>query len=146
MLDPSLYDLEFVITHWGTDRVPIQAVRRAVFIAEQGIDERDEWDDTDITCPHVLALRNREPVGTGRLGPDGKIGRLAVLSELRGRGVGTEILKRLLWEARSRGLHEAYLHAQVAAMSFYAKFGFVPEGEEFVEAGIPHRRMRLRLE
>lgn len=139
-------DIEYVLTRWGVDRVPIQAVRRAVFVREQGVTEEDEWDDADVFSEHVLALRNREPVGTGRLESTGKIGRVAVLSEVRGRGVGGRILKLLLQEARRRGLPEVHLHAQVTALSFYAGFGFVAEGEVFDEAGIPHRRMRLRLE
>lgn len=139
-------DLDYVLTHWGDDRVALQAVRRRVFVDEQAVPESEEWDEVDPVCLHLLVQRNREPVGTGRLAADGKIGRIAVLSEFRGRGVGAEILRRLLQEARARGLPEVYLHAQVTAMPFYAKQGFVAEGDEFVEAGIPHRRMRLRLE
>lgn len=138
--------IDYVLTRWGVDRVPLQQVRRAVFIQEQGVPEADEWDDADLVCEHVLALRNREPVGTGRLEPAGKIGRIAVLSEVRGQGIGGQILRLLLREARRRGLPEVHLHAQATAVPFYTSFKFVPEGDLFDEAGIPHRRMRLRLE
>lgn len=135
-------DIDYVMTTWGVDAPLLRQVRRAVFIVEQGVSEADEWDDEDDVCAHVLATANREPVGTGRLTPGGKIGRLAVLSEHRGRGIGERILTMLVQEAAHRGLDGVYLHAQVQALPFYRKLGFVAEGEEFHEAGIPHLRMR----
>ncbi len=139
-------ELDCVITTWGTDAPGLRQVRRAVFIIEQGVSEQDEWDDEDVVSTHVLATRNRDPVGTGRLTPDGKIGRLAVLSELRGRGLGAQILSMLVQEAAHRGLKTVYLHAQVQALPFYQKYGFVAEGGVFNEAGIPHRRMRRAIQ
>ncbi len=108
--------------------------------------EKDEWDGEDAGSVHVLARLNRDPVGTGRLNPAGKIGRIAVFAGLRGRGVGTQILRRLLEEARRHGIRKPYLHAQVQAVPFYEKLGFSREGDEFDEAGIPHVRMSLVLE
>lgn len=139
-------DVDYVITTWGADGPDLRRVRHAVFVTEQQVPEYEEWDDEDPVCVHALATLNREPVGTGRLTPGGKIGRLAVLREFRGRGIGARMLRMLLAEARHRDLREVYLHSQVTAVPFYAKFGFVAEGEEFAEAGIPHRRMRRRLE
>jgi len=138
-------DTEVFVTTWGVDRPLLQQVRRAVFIVEQEVPEQEEWDSDDLVSAHVLAVRNREPVGTGRLSPGGKIGRLAVLSEFRGRGLGARILKTLLQEASHRGLLDVYLHAQVQALVFYEKLGFKVEGEVFDEAGIPHRKMRRNL-
>ncbi|HEY7741179.1 MAG TPA: GNAT family N-acetyltransferase [Steroidobacteraceae bacterium] len=135
-----------MLTRWGTDRPALQEIRRAVFIDEQQVAESEEWDDDDPVSVHALATLNREPVGTGRLNPAGKIGRIAVVAGMRGRGIGATILRLLLQEAHRRGLREPYLHAQLQAVPFYEKFGFTSEGEVFDEAGIPHVRMKHALE
>lgn len=139
-------ELECVLTTWSTDRPALQNIRREVFIEEQAVPEAEEWDDEDAVCVHALASLNREPVGTGRLNPGGKIGRIAVKAARRGRGIGTEILRVLLREAYHRGIREPYLHAQLQAVPFYEKLGFRVEGEVFDEAGIPHVRMKHALE
>ena len=138
--------IECVLASWDADRPVLQRIRRAVFIEEQKMRESDEWDDDDAVSVHVLARLNREPVGTGRLNPAGKIGRIAVFAGSRGRGVGATILRRLIEEARRRGIRNPYLHAQVQALPFYEKHGFRSEGDVFDEAGIPHVRMRHVLE
>ena len=143
MAEPSL---ECVVVDWDSERRTLEAIRRAVFIEEQKIAEPDEWDGEDAGSLHVLALLNRDPVGTGRLNAAGKIGRIAVLASRRGHGIGTQILRRLLDEARRLGIRETYLHAQVQALPFYEKLGFERKGQEFDEAGIPHVRMSLVLE
>ena len=81
-------DIECVLTTWGTDRPALQKIRREVFIEEQAVPESDEWDSEDPVSVHALATLNREPVGTGRLNPGGKIGRIAVIAGLRDRGIG----------------------------------------------------------
>ena len=138
--------VECVVADWHAERAALERIRRAVFIEEQQIAEKDEWDAEDPGSVHVLARLNRDPVGTGRLNPAGKIGRIAVLPGLRGQGIGRQILLRLLEEARRLGIREPYLHAQVQAVSFYEKLGFSREGDAFDEAGIPHVRMSLVLE
>ncbi len=138
--------IECVLTTWSTDRPVLQKIRREVFIDEQLVPEFDEWDDDDSVSVHALATLNREPVGTGRLNPGGKIGRIAVKAGLRGRGIGTLILGQLLHEAYHRGIREPYLHAQVQAVPFYEKLGFRIEGDVFDEAGISHVRMKHALE
>ncbi len=135
--------IELSVCDWATAAAALMAVRRAVFVEEQGIPEAIEWDDADAGAVHVLALTKREPVGTGRLLPTGKIGRLAVLPSYRGCGVGSLVLRRLVELARLRGQGAVYLHAQVEARGFYESHGFVAEGAEFDEAGLRHRRMRL---
>jgi predicted GNAT family N-acyltransferase len=131
---------------WPRDAALLQGVRRRVFIEEQGVPEALEWDEWDAGALHVLALDGAGlAIGTGRLLPDGHVGRMAVLREWRGRGVGGALLDALLEAARVRGLREAVLNAQTHALGFYAGRGFVAEGEEFPDAGIAHRRMRLRL-
>lgn len=138
--------IDCVLTTWSTDRPVLQGIRREVFIDEQLVPESDEWDDDDAVSVHALATLNREPVGTGRLNPGGKIGRIAVKAVLRGRGIGTLILRQLLHEAYHRGIREPYLHAQVQAVPFYEKLGFRIEGDVFDEAGISHVRMTHALE
>ncbi len=143
MAEPQL---ECVLASWDADRPVLVRIRREVFVNEQQIPESDEWDGEDASSIHVVARLNRDPVGTGRLEPAGKIGRIAVLTGLRGRGIGTLILRRLLDEARRLGIREPFLHAQVQAVPFYEKLGFASEGDVFDEAGIPHVRMSLVLE
>jgi predicted GNAT family N-acyltransferase len=130
---------------WREARDQLSAVRRAVFVVEQCVPEDLEWDEHDPDAVHVLASNAaRTPIGTGRLLPDGRIGRMAVLSVWRGRGIGSAILQSLLDAARELGYMELKLHAQTHALDFYAKHGFAAAGDEFIEAGIPHRAMFLR--
>jgi predicted GNAT family N-acyltransferase len=128
---------------WQADRPALESVRRRVFIEEQRIPESEEWDDTDPASLHVLAVAGkRDVVGTGRLEPTGKIGRVAVLPQYRGTGVGSLIMGHLVNHATELGFTRVYLHAQAAAAGFYERLGFRAEGPEFDEVGIPHRRMR----
>lgn len=132
---------------WSADRSAIESIRRAVFVVEQRVPEEEEWDAADPTCHHVLALDpKRDAVGTGRLEPTGKIGRVAVLPQYRGSGVGTAIVSHLVNLASGLGLTRVYLHAQTTALGFYERLGFRVDGPEFDEVGIPHRRMCLGIE
>lgn len=130
------------------DALPhLRAVRDAVFVREQNVPAEIEQDALDPMCRHVLASSDDgTPVGTGRLTPDHRIGRMAVLAEWRGRGVGEALLQALVDEARRLGWHEISLHAQVQAIGFYARDGFLPVGARFVEAGIEHQTMRRLLD
>lgn len=124
----------------------MRALRREVFIIEQRVPEQEEWDEMDALCLHALALDTAGmPIGTGRLAPDGKIGRMAVLKPWRGNGVGAALLRFLVDAARQRGLQGCHMNAQSYAVPFYARYGFEIEGDEFMEAGIPHRVMRMRF-
>ncbi len=130
---------------WSACAATLQALRRAVFVVEQQVPEDEEWDQQDAVSQHVLAIVDGEAVGTGRLLPDGHIGRMAVLKAWRGRGAGRALLRELIAMARHAGFSEAVLHAQTHAIKFYEKQGFTAEGAEFMEAGIAHRVMRLKL-
>ncbi len=124
------------------------AIRRRVFIEEQSVPEEIELDEDDARAFHALATLEGRPVGCGRFVAHGdyvKIGRMAVLADLRGRGIGRAILVFLMERARERGFRRAVLHAQLTAEGFYLKSGYIPVGEVFEEAGIPHRRMELEL-
>jgi predicted GNAT family N-acyltransferase len=143
-MEPADFNLR--LADWERDEAALRAVRTTVFVKEQAVSEHEEWDGLDLECAHVVAETEAEGViGTGRLHPSGKIGRMAVLAEWRSQGVGAAILRQLLDEAARLGMASVYLHAQVPVLGFYARFGFVAEGEEFEEANIPHRLMRLRL-
>ena len=120
-------------------------IRFAVFVEEQGVPREIELDEMDRDSVHALALEDEEPVGTARLLPDGHIGRMAVLKAWRGRGIGGRLLARLIDEARRRGHRQVVLSAQVHAVEFYRAHGFREEGEEYMEAGIPHRDMKRSL-
>jgi predicted GNAT family N-acyltransferase len=130
---------------WVADGASLRAIRAEVFIDEQKVPAALEWDTEDARAWHVLALTgDGVAVGTGRLLPDGRIGRMAVLKRWRRKGVGAALLGELLRIARSEGLHNLALNAQTHAIAFYAGFGFRPEGEVFLEAGIAHQAMRRR--
>jgi predicted GNAT family N-acyltransferase len=131
---------------WDAARGRAAPIRFAVFVEEQGVPRAIELDERDAECVHALALDEAgNAIGTGRLLPDGHIGRMAVLSEWRGRGVGGAILERLIDAARRRGDRQVALSAQVHALGFYRARGFTEEGEEYLEAGIRHRAMRMAL-
>jgi len=139
-------DFNVRLADWARDEQALRAPRTKVFVEEQSVAESEEWDGLDAECVHALAEHPIEGViGTGRLHPSGKIGRMAVLAQWRAQGVGAAILRRLLEEAAERGIENVYLHGQVPVLGFYARFGFLADGPEFDEAGIPHRLMRLRL-
>ncbi len=124
----------------------LRAVREPVFVIEQHCPLDEEWDDLDPQSRHVLAIdAEGRPIGTGRLAPHYRIGRMAVLAPARGSGVGAAILQHLIELARQSGVPEVTLSAQTHAIGFYERAGFVAEGEEYLDANIPHRLMRLNL-
>ncbi|HEX4942997.1 MAG TPA: GNAT family N-acetyltransferase [Usitatibacteraceae bacterium] len=131
---------------WREASATLTRIRTTVFVVEQNVPAGLEMDGRDGDCAHALAeTADGEPIGTGRLMPDGRIGRMAVLASWRGRGVGAAILDALMAEAKRRGFRETYLHAQSHAQAFYARHGYVVEGDEYLEAGIPHIGMRATL-
>ena len=141
------------------DREACFAVRKEVFVGEQGVPEDIECDAYDAAAVHVLAVReDGVPLGTGRLlhgeaaaaknGGDasvGSLGRLAVTREARGLGVGAALVRAIEDAARARGLTAVDLHAQTQALGFYERLGYAAYGPEFPDAGIPHRSMRRSL-
>lgn len=131
---------------WQADREALRHVRETVFVQEQRVPLEMEWDEADARALHVIAVDpHGNPVGTGRLTEDGRIGRMAVLKDWRGTGVGAAMLEFLMAAARKRGLEEVALNAQTSAIGFYRRYGYTEEGETFMEAGIPHVRMRANL-
>jgi len=133
---------QLLAASWPEDCAALGAIRRTVFIEEQQVPEALEWDGLDETCYHILVTDSSgHPAGTGRMKPDGHIGRMAVLKDCRGQGIGSAILAALLELARRHEYSRVFLHAQVEAIPFYEKHGFSVTGELFIDAGIPHLSM-----
>jgi predicted GNAT family N-acyltransferase len=136
---------------WHDGEPLLRAVREAVFLREQHVPPDLEWDGLDDDCRHALALSmSGDAIGCGRIAPPkgkapARIGRIAVLPEWRGKMVGTGLLEALLEYARSMKYPQVTVHAQVQALPFYRRFHFETEGKEFLDAGIPHIKMRLAL-
>ncbi|QDF96802.1 GNAT family N-acetyltransferase [Azoarcus sp. DD4] len=134
------------VLDWARAAGLVMPLRERVFVVEQGVPAELELDEFDPVCLHaVVRTTDGEVIATGRLLPDGHVGRMAVDAGWRGRGIGGEVLEVLVEEARGRGFEVVELNAQVVAMPFYARHGFTAFGERFMEAGIPHRAMRRVL-
>lgn len=142
--------LTLQLDEWLSLREPCAAVRQKVFVEEQNVAAEEEWDELDWACRHLLITNAIAPMATGRLLSLGdgraRIGRMAVLEEFRGHGLGRMVLQGLIAEARRLGFSEIILHAQTHALGFYARSGFAAQGPEFDECRITHREMVLRLE
>ncbi|MGH9651196.1 MAG: GNAT family N-acetyltransferase [Terriglobales bacterium] len=131
---------------WGKAQPIAGPIRFAAFVEEQGVGKGIELDDRDAECVHAVAFDEAgKAVGTGRLLPDGHIGRMAVVKEWRRRGIGAELLQALVAEARKRGHAEVVVSAQLQAAEFYREQGFAAEGKVYPEAGILHQAMRKKL-
>jgi predicted GNAT family N-acyltransferase len=142
----NIGEFRLVAGDWLAVADKARVVRQRVFVEEQGISDSLEWDAHDARAHHVLALDGEgQPVGTGRLLSDGRIGRLSVLSEWRGKGVGRFLLRQLVALARDKGIPQLYLHARTGAAAFYERSGFVVEGLPFIEVGASHVMMQRRL-
>ena len=125
------------------------ALRREVFVEEQGVPLAEEMDGRDAGCTHFLALAGGDAVGTARLRVTGdgrlKAERVAVRRSVRRSGAGRALMRALEDETRARGRRELVLNAQLPVIAFYERLGYRAEGPEFLEAGIPHRAMRKPL-
>lgn len=140
--------MDFTVSQvtWQAGRAEIESIRRAVFIEELHIPPDLEWDAHDAAALHVLARTpDGRAVGTGRLLPEGRIGRMAVLPAWRGRGAGSALLATLVAAAASRGHRKLVLAAQLPVVIFYQRRGWVARGPVFWAGGLPHREMHLDL-
>ena len=126
---------------WRTEQTALSALRRTVFIEEQAVPEELEWDDMDAVSSHFLATLNNQPVGTARLTPNGQICRIAVLKNHRHKGIASALLTAVLAEAEKQGFQKVFLHAQADVVQLYENFGFIRQGDIFLEAGIKHQQM-----
>jgi len=134
------------LVSWHDGEPLLKSIREAVFIKEQGIASELEWDGLDEGCRHALAIsHNGDAVGCGRMLADGHVGRIAVLPQWRKQKVGTAIMEALLDYARAHDYKQVDVDAQVQAVPFYRGFDFVEKGDAFMDAGLPHIKMRLKL-
>lgn len=127
------------------DLATCRALRETVFIQEQGVPEAEEYDGLDDQADHILARLNGQPVGCARIlykDDTGKIGRVCVLRQARGTGLGAALIRACLEHLQGKpGIARAMLGAQTHAIGFYEKLGFTAFGPEYLDAGIPHRDM-----
>ena len=141
--------MEILLKSWKEAEADAFLVRQEVFILEQGVPAELELDEFDSSAAHVLAYQDTHCIGTGRLvnlsAKQAQIGRMAVLAKFRGKGVGKQILQKLVDLAVSQGAQEIILHSQVSAIPFYERLGFQAQGDVYDEASIPHRNMMLTL-
>ncbi len=138
--------LKILMADWLHADVAAIPIREDVFIKEQNVPEADEWGHGDETALHVIASLDGNSIGTARLTPEGRIGRMAVLKDFRNEGVGSAMLRKLIEAAKQSHFKSLTLNAQRSAEDFYAKHGFIALGDEFIDAGIPHIAMSLELE
>lgn len=131
---------------WHDGEPLLRSIREAVFIREQGIPAELEWDGLDESCRHALALSHQGgAIGCGRMLANGHIGRISVLPQWRKQKVGTAIMEALLDYARAHDYKQVDVDAQTVAVPFYRKFGFAEQGKAFMDAGLPHIKMKLKL-
>lgn len=131
---------------WHDASEALRYIRETVFMQEQNVPEELEWDGEDENAIHLLASdKEGNPIGCARILADGHIGRMAVLKEWRNRGVGQALLSHAIEAVQEMGCSQAFLDAQTYAIPFYEKAGFIASGDEFMDAGIPHRHMTLTL-
>ncbi len=141
-----VFQIDVRMVDWPAWADRLTAVRREVFVNEQKVSESLEIDGRDPECKHAVALSaNSTVIATGRLLPEGKIGRMAVLRQWRGQGVGHAIISCLIDAAKLRGDREIWLSSQVLAISFYERHGFSCQGDQYIEAGLPHQDMSLKI-
>lgn len=138
--------IQITLANWHTQQHAARLVREQVFVTEQQIPLEMGMDETDDLCLHAVATdASGQPIGTGRLLPDGHIGRLAVVASARGNRVGAALLQRLMQAAKERGDQCVIVNAMVQVAGFYERFGFKAISKEYVEAGIPHIDLEYRF-
>lgn len=134
-------NIQVFTADWHKDNADIRRIREMVFIKEQGVTPEQEWDSDDADSTHFLACEGEFAMGTARLLPNGCIGRVAVLKDWRGQGIGELLMQAAIAEAERQGLKQQTLTAQAHAAGFYERLGFAVVSDEFIEAGIPHIEM-----
>jgi len=141
----TLATIRLLQLDWDEAQVLAKPIRTSVFIEEQGVPEADEWDDEDGSSLHIVVTKNGHAVATARLTKKGKIGRMAVLKAHRQQGIGSMMLTELIQAAKQADLQSIKLWAQIHAQGFYKKQGFIAYGDVFLDAGIPHPHIEMRL-
>lgn len=138
--------LKILLADWSRAERMAKPIRQAVFIEEQYVPEAEEWGHGDEKALHFIASLDGNAIATARLMADGTVGRMAVLKGYRNQGAGSAILEKLIETAKQNKFAILNLNAQRTAEGFYAKHGFIAQGDEFIDAGIPHIEMTLVLD
>lgn len=145
-----------IITNWQHHKTELSNIRKQVFIEEQAVPEQDEWDDLDATAIHFLVQSNQgKALGCARLlteplpdsGYTYHIGRVALLQPFRNQGIGHQLMVFIIEYCQQHAPHQSiYLHAQTPRRVFYERLGFNAQGDEFMDAGIPHIHMLFGMQ
>ena len=138
-------NISAITTDYKSNHKDICKIRYKVFVDEQNVPEELEIDGFDDDAVHVLVMLDDITIGTGRILSDGHIGRVAVLKQYRGQGVGKLIMKKLIESAKDNQLESLWLSSQWYARGFYIDLNFECIGEKFEEAGIDHIKMIRKL-
>ena len=144
-MKPQLKNVTFFKVSWHDAENYLRAVRTPVFIDEQLVTPEFEWDNIDATALHLLALLNDEPIGCLRIIDYHKVGRMAVLKEWRGLGLGAALLLEAVAVCKNYGSKSIHMSAQTHAIEFYRKAGFKVTSVEYCDVHIPHVDMQLDL-
>ncbi len=137
----SMNEFEVLQVSWLDMESHLRTIRTFVFIDEQNVPEELEWEEDDIDCIHLIVKKDNNYIATARLLETGKIGRMAVLQPYRKCGIGSAMLQKILSIAKAMDMESVFLNAQIDAIKFYEKSGFLKQGDPFDDAGIPHVRM-----
>ena len=138
-------ELKIVSGSWKDLATPAKMIREAVFIQEQHIAAEDEWDAEDAVAVHFIVFQQDQAIATARLLSNNSIGRVAVLTTARGLGVGQRLMQAVINYARAEQREFVKLSSQVHAIGFYQALGFEAQGDEYLDCGIPHIDMYLKL-
>jgi predicted GNAT family N-acyltransferase len=146
MLKSLLSNVKITQVGWREAESYLRAVRTPVFIVEQFVAPDFEWDELDASAVHLLALQNNEPIACLRIIDYHKIGRMAVLKEFRGNGLGAALLLEAVNICKAHGSKSVYLSAQTHAIGFYQACGFIVTSEVYQDVHIPHVDMQMMLD
>jgi predicted GNAT family N-acyltransferase len=145
-MKPSLANIKVFETTWRESEAALRAIRIPVFIIEQLVTPEFEWDDIDATAVHLLASYNNAPIGCLRIINYHKIGRMAVLKDFRGIGLGAALLLAAVAICKTHGSKNVVLSAQTHAIEFYKKAGFKVTSDVYCDVDIPHVDMQITLD
>ena len=131
---------------WDQLQQDAKLIRTQVFIVEQHIPEAEEWDDHDAISQHFVIYDQDHPIATARLLQNHSVGRVAVVKAYRGQGIGRMIMLEIIAYAQQQARPHLQLSSQIHAVSFYQQLGFIVQGDEYDECGIPHIEMTMSID
>ena len=141
-------NLKVEIVKWIDGHAQLKNIREKVFIQEQKVTPELEWDGMDEKAIHFLVFKDEEAIGCARaivIKSQMQLGRMAVLKEYRGQGIGSTLIEKAIVTAKLKQLSGIHISAQCNAINFYVKFGFEVMGDTYLDAEILHRDMTLEF-